>query len=73
MQFKDYTNFHQMLRETVSNYANEPAYRWFDKKANATCITWQQFYDQVKAVSKSLVALGVEKGDKINILSYTPH
>ena len=71
MQFKDYTNFHQMLCETVDNYANAPAYRWFDKNAAATCVTWQEFYDQVKSVSKSLIALGVERGDNINILSYT--
>ena len=71
MQFKDYPNFHQLLCETVDAYANDPAYRWFDKNANASSVTWQQFYDQVKSVSKSLIALGVERGDKINILSYT--
>lgn len=71
MQFKDYTNFHQMLCQTVDNYANAPAYRWFDENSAATCVTWQEFYDQVKSVSKSLMALDVERGDKINILSYT--
>ena len=71
MQFKDYTNFHQMLCDTVNNYANASAYRWFDENATATCVTWQEFYDQAKSVSKSLIALGVERGDKINILSYT--
>ncbi len=71
MQFKDYTNFHQMLCETVDNYTDQSAYRWFDENANASSVTWGDFYDQVKSVSKSLIALGVEKGDKINILSYT--
>ncbi len=71
MQFKDYTNFHEMLGETIDKYAQAPAYRWFDKDKNATSITWQEFYDQVKSVSKSLMALGIEKGDKISILSYT--
>ncbi|MBA3009358.1 MAG: long-chain fatty acid--CoA ligase [Desulfobacula sp.] len=71
MQFKDYTNFHQMLSETVNNYADKSAYRWFDKNATATTVTWQTFYDQVRSVSKSLIALGVEKGDTVNILSYT--
>jgi len=73
MQFKDYNNFHQMLCETVGNYSNKPAYRWFDENANATSVTWQQFYDQSKAAAKSLIALGVEHGDKINILSYTSY
>ena len=71
MQFKDYANFHQMLCETVERQAHSPAYRWFDENANATSITWQEFYDQAKSVSKSLMALGVGHGDNVNILSYT--
>lgn len=71
MPFKDYANFHEMLKETVDRYSNEPAYRWFDAKGHATSICWQEFYDQVRAVSKSLLALGVRHGDKVNILSYT--
>ena len=71
MQFKDYANFHEMLRETIDTYGPNPAYRWFDKEGNPTSITWQTFYDEVKIVSKSLMALGLKKDDKINILSYT--
>jgi long-chain acyl-CoA synthetase len=71
MQFKDYANFHEMLCETIDKYGSDQAYRWFDKDGNPTSITWQKFYDQVKTVSKSLIALGVKKDDKINILSYT--
>lgn len=71
MQFKDYTNFHEMLRETVDNNADSQAYRWFDENGNATSLTWQEFYQQVRAVSKSLMALGIDRGDKVNILSYT--
>ena len=57
MQFKNYANFHEILWETVEKYAKAPAYRWFDANARATSLTWQEFYDQVKAVSKSLIAL----------------
>ncbi|MDD9301981.1 MAG: long-chain fatty acid--CoA ligase [Desulfobacter sp.] len=71
MQFKDYANFHQMLSETVDQYAKSPAYRWFDENGKASSVTWQEFYDQVKSVSKSLIALGLDHGDKVNILSYT--
>lgn len=71
MQFKDYSNFHQMLRETVDQYGASQAYRWFDENENATSVTWDQFYTQVKMVSKSLIALGIKQGDKVNILSYT--
>ncbi|WDP91275.1 MAG: long-chain fatty acid--CoA ligase [Desulfobacter sp.] len=71
MQFKDYANFHQMLSETVDQYAQSPAYRWFDENGEAETVTWQEFYTQVKSVSKSLLAMGVAHGDKVNILSYT--
>lgn len=60
-----------MLRETVEKYANDPAYRWFDADTNTTSLTWKQFYDQVKATAKSLVALDMQKGDKVNILGNT--
>ncbi|MFO7883665.1 MAG: long-chain fatty acid--CoA ligase [Desulfobacteraceae bacterium] len=71
MSFKDYTNYHEMLCETIEKNAEKPAFRWFDKEGNATSITWKEFYQEVKDVSKSLMALGVEKEDKVNILSYT--
>ncbi len=71
MQFKDYNNFHQMLCETVERNSHNQAYRWFDAEANPTSITWQEFYNQVKNVGKSMIALDVKKGDKINILGYT--
>jgi long-chain acyl-CoA synthetase len=34
-------------------------------------VTWEEFYDQVRGVAKSLIALGVQKGDKVAILSYS--
>ncbi len=71
MQFRDYDNFYQMLSDTVNRRTHDPAYRWFDKDGNATSVSWQQFYDQVRAVGKSLIALGLKKGDKANILGYT--
>jgi len=71
MTFKDYANFHEMLSETIDKYGPDSAYRWFDSEGKATSVTWLEFYDQVKTVSKSLIALGVEKNDKVNILSYT--
>lgn len=71
MSLIDYTNYHEMLRETIDRCGQEKAFRWFDNEGNATTITWQTFYEQVTAASKSLIALGVEQGDKVNILSYT--
>lgn len=34
-------------------------------------LTWKQSYDINKRIAKSLIALGVQKGDKVNILSHT--
>lgn len=73
MQFKDYQNVHEMLCETVEKYSGQPAYRWFDSDTAEEEVTWKEYYDQVKATAKSLIALGVERGDKVNILSYTSY
>ena len=71
MPIKDYVNYHEMLFETIQRCGQDNAFRWFDDKGNATTINWNTFYEQVKAVSKSLIALGVKRDDKVNILSYT--
>lgn len=71
MSVKDYVNYHEMLLETVDRCGQDRAFQWFDEEGKATSINWQTFYEQVKAVSKSLIALGVEKTHKVNILSYT--
>lgn len=71
MEFKDYRSVHEMLCETVEKYADDPAYRWFDDDLKASSVTWKEYRDQVKQVGKSLMALGIEKGEKFNILSYT--
>ncbi|MCP4345194.1 MAG: long-chain fatty acid--CoA ligase [Desulfobacterales bacterium] len=71
MEFKDYQNIHQMLKETVESNSDKPAYRWFLSGGQRVSVTWGEFYEQVRKVSKSLIALDVKKDDKINILSYT--
>lgn len=71
MQFKDYRNIHEMLKETVEKKPGQTAYRWFLEQGQTVSVTWKEFYEQVKKVSKSLMALGVKKDDKVSILSYT--
>ncbi len=71
MQFRDYRGVHQMLCETVDKHATQGAYRWFDEKGVPDSVTWGEFYQEVKTAAKSLLALGVKAGDKVNILSYT--
>ena len=71
MEFIDYPNIHAMLKQTVDRYGETSAYKWFTEPGQTDSVTWNQFYDQVRQVGKSLMALGVEKGDKVNILSYS--
>ena len=71
MQVKDYPNVHAMLKETVERYSAQAAYKWLVDATRIESATWEQFYEQVKTVSKSLIGLGVKKDDKVNIISYT--
>ncbi|MBF0467845.1 MAG: long-chain fatty acid--CoA ligase [Desulfamplus sp.] len=71
MPFKDYQSAYAMLCQTINKYPNQSAYRWFDENAKAYSVTWKQYHDQVKDVAKSLMALGVDHGNKVNIISYT--
>ncbi len=58
-----------MLTETVGKSPDAVAFKWFTDEAAAIEITWREFYEQVRNVSKSLMALGVRKDNKVNILS----
>ncbi len=69
MAIKDYQNFHQMLKETVDLRADAPAYAWFTGPTELASITWRTHYDNLKKVAKSLIALGVEQDNKVNVLS----
>ena len=71
MQFVDFPNMHAMLTATVDRHRDQDAYRWFTAPGQTASVTWGEFYDQVRQVGKSLMALGVEPGDKVNIVSYS--
>ncbi len=71
MTFKSYQNIHQMLKAAVQRSPDTPAYRWFDNNLDTQGVSWQEFAAQVDQVSKSLLALGVGKDDKVSILSDT--
>ncbi len=71
MPFTDFPNMHAMLTATVERHRNQPAYRWFTAPGQTAAVTWGEFYDQVRQVGKSLMALGVAPGDKVNIVSYS--
>ena len=69
--FKDFENIHAMLREAVDRRGGNPAYRWLTGDGQPGAVTWEEFYAQVREVAKSLIALGVRKGDKVAIVSYS--
>ncbi len=72
MRIIDYQNVHQMLKKTIDAHSDTTAYRWFlDSEGTSESVTWAEYYDQLKQVGKSLMALDVQKGDKVIILSYT--
>jgi long-chain acyl-CoA synthetase len=71
MAFEDFDNVYQVLRDTVEQRPDGKAYGWILDSGEIESITWGQFSDQVKQAAKSLIALGVNRGDKVNILSYT--
>ncbi len=73
MEIKNFTNIHQMLKNTIETFNTKPAYTWFVKAGVTESVTWGQFYKQVKKVSKSLMTLGIGKNDKVNILSYSSY
>ncbi|VEN75425.1 AMP-dependent synthetase and ligase [Candidatus Desulfarcum epimagneticum] len=71
MGMKDFQNIHAFLKDTVERKGDEDAYRWFVSDSETQSTTWNGFYSQVKDAGKSLMALGVKKDDKVNILSYS--
>ncbi|GBC60787.1 long-chain fatty acid--CoA ligase [Desulfonema ishimotonii] len=73
MQIRDYRNIHEMFRETVDRQPEKIAAKWFTGPGKTESVTWAQFYSQVKRAAKSLMALEVAKGDKVNIISYTSY
>jgi long-chain acyl-CoA synthetase len=71
MEIRDFRNVHEMLKETVDRYGDRIAYRSISDDGEMDAVTWNEFYDQVRRAAKSLIALGVDKDDKANILSYS--
>jgi len=71
MEFKDFRNVHEMVKETVQRCGDQPAYRSILASGEMPTVSWNQFYAEVRQASKSLIALGIGKGEKADILSYS--
>ncbi len=73
MAFTDYRNITEMLDETVHRCGDRAAYRTILEDGGTASVTWNEFRTEVQQTAKSLIALGVGKGDKVNILSYSSY
>jgi len=71
MEFRDFQNVHQMLKETVDRFGDQTAYRSISDDLEMDATSWNDFYGEVRRAGKSLIALGVGKDDKVDILSYS--
>jgi long-chain acyl-CoA synthetase len=71
MELRDFRNVHQMLKETVDRFGDRTAYRSIFDDGEMDAVSWNDFYAEVRRAGKSLIALGVGKDDKVNILSYS--
>jgi len=60
----------QLLQFNANNYPNEPAISVRDAQGEWQSNTWSEFFDFCMQISKSLLALGYEKSDKLSIYSY---
>ena len=69
MAFESFQNIHQMLTAVADRSPQSPAYCWFDSKLQTETISWKEFSTQVNQVSRSLLALGLNKNDKVSIQS----
>ncbi len=68
----NYKNIHDMVKVTIEKNPQKTAFRWIlNDNGETDSVTWREFYREALAVSKSLMKLGIKKGDRIGIISYT--
>jgi long-chain acyl-CoA synthetase len=71
MEFTDFRSVHDMLMHTVERAPDRAAYRTILDDGSMESVTWSGFAHEVRRVARSLIALGVKKNDKVNIVSYS--
>ncbi len=63
-------NTAKYLFKNLEKYPNESAISSKGKSGSWETKTWLEFYDLVQSISKSFLAFGINKNDKISIYSY---
>ncbi|MCX7986056.1 MAG: AMP-binding protein [Bacteroidales bacterium] len=62
------TTILDLFETSVSKFSNNP-YLWEKKDSQYQCYTYQSVYEKSKAFGAGLIAMGVEKGDRITLLA----
>ena len=73
MKFVDFNNVNDMLLKTVKEHGTGKALTWFSENGDEKLSTWRDISNESACVAKSLITLGVSKGDKVAIISYTSY
>ena len=63
-------NTPKYLLQNVKDYPNEAALSIKDASGNWQTDSWSELYSSVLSVSRSLLAYGIVKNDKVSIYSY---
>ena len=63
-------SIYELFKNVCAKNQDKVAYRYKDG-TNWKPVTWGENQETCKKISKSLIALGIEKDDKVNILSWT--
>ncbi|MBT4263254.1 MAG: long-chain fatty acid--CoA ligase [Deltaproteobacteria bacterium] len=71
MAENSFKNMHEQIVATVTKRSDNTAFKWFLENGDLAGVTWTEFYKQLQQTAKSLMSLGVAKGDKVNVLSNT--
>ena len=58
------------LIDNAEKYSNKIALSYKNSSDEWISQTWSEFYNSVQSISKSLIASGIEKNDKVSIYSY---
>ena len=71
MTITEFRSVADMMRSTVERRGEHAAFRWIDDSLELHSVSWNEFLDEQRALSKALIAFGFEHGTAASILSYS--
>jgi long-chain acyl-CoA synthetase len=60
-----------MVRATAERRGDHAAFRWIDDNLELQSVSWTEFLEDQRTLSKALIAFGFERGTAASILSYS--